>query len=171
MSGRSTTAMPTASAISRADRKARLPGRSRRHGPLAAAVFSLSVEGRRLRHLRLPRDPSDLWHSAATSRRFSGGASARPARHHRVGDQPHVRSARVVSTRARAPPGSSNARDFYVWSDTRQQYADARIIFKDFETSNWTWDPVAQAYYWHRFFSHQPDLNFDNPAGLRRWFR
>jgi maltose alpha-D-glucosyltransferase/alpha-amylase len=55
-------------------------------------------------------------------------------------------------------------RDFYVWSDTPEKYEDARIIFKDFETSNWAWDPVAKAYYWHRFYSHQPDLNFDNPA-------
>jgi maltose alpha-D-glucosyltransferase/alpha-amylase len=54
-------------------------------------------------------------------------------------------------------------RDFYVWSDTPDRYSQARIIFKDFETSNWTWDPVADAYYWHRFYSHQPDLNFDNP--------
>jgi maltose alpha-D-glucosyltransferase/alpha-amylase len=63
----------------------------------------------------------------------------------------------------RAKPGTP-WRDFYVWSDTPDKYRDARIIFKDFETSNWTWDPVAKAYYWHRFFSHQPDLNFDNPA-------
>ena len=62
----------------------------------------------------------------------------------------------------RARPGSS-AREFYVWSDTNQRYTDARIIFKDFEVSNWTWDHVAGAYYWHRFYSHQPDLNFDNP--------
>jgi maltose alpha-D-glucosyltransferase/alpha-amylase len=62
----------------------------------------------------------------------------------------------------RAKPGSS-ARDFYVWSDTPDRYSEARIIFKDFETSNWAWDPVAGAYYWHRFYSHQPDLNFDNP--------
>ena len=61
-----------------------------------------------------------------------------------------------------APPGSPE-RDFYVWSDDDQKYKDARIIFTDTEKSNWTWDPVAQAYYWHRFFSHQPDLNFDNP--------
>jgi maltose alpha-D-glucosyltransferase/alpha-amylase len=54
-------------------------------------------------------------------------------------------------------------KDFYVWSDTPEKYKDARIIFKDFETSNWAWDPVAKAYYWHRFYSHQPDLNFDNP--------
>ncbi|MDQ3338297.1 MAG: maltose alpha-D-glucosyltransferase [Myxococcota bacterium] len=63
----------------------------------------------------------------------------------------------------RAPPGSP-PRDFYVWSDTPAKYEDTRIIFKDYETSNWAWDPVAKAYYWHRFYSHQPDLNFDNPA-------
>jgi len=62
-----------------------------------------------------------------------------------------------------APPGSP-ARDFYVWSDTDQLYRDARIIFTDTEKSNWSWDVEAKAYYWHRFFSHQPDLNFDNPA-------
>ncbi len=61
-----------------------------------------------------------------------------------------------------APPGSPE-REFYVWSDTPEKYKDARIIFTDTEKSNWTWDSVAQAYYWHRFFSHQPDLNFDNP--------
>src|SRR5438034_2485523 len=65
----------------------------------------------------------------------------------------------------RAAPGSPE-REFYVWSDTPEKYKDARIIFKDFETSNWAWDPVAKAYYWHRFYSHQPDLNFDNPAVL-----
>jgi maltose alpha-D-glucosyltransferase/alpha-amylase len=64
-----------------------------------------------------------------------------------------------------APPGSPE-RDFYVWSDTDQKYKDARIIFTDTERSNWTWDPVANQYYWHRFFSHQPDLNFDNPRVL-----
>jgi len=63
----------------------------------------------------------------------------------------------------KAPPGSTH-RDFYVWSDTPDRYPEARIIFGDFESSNWTWDPVAGAYYWHRFYSHQPDLNFDNPA-------
>ena len=55
-------------------------------------------------------------------------------------------------------------RDWYVWSDTDERYSDARIIFVDTEQSNWAWDPVSKAYYWHRFFSHQPDLNFDNPA-------
>ena len=63
----------------------------------------------------------------------------------------------------RAPKGSSK-RNFYVWSDDPHKYAGTRIIFTDTETSNWTWDEVAQQYYWHRFFSHQPDLNFDNPS-------
>jgi maltose alpha-D-glucosyltransferase/alpha-amylase len=63
----------------------------------------------------------------------------------------------------KAPPGSPE-RDFYVWSDTTERYQDVRIIFQDFEKSNWTWDDEANAYYWHRFYSHQPDLNFDNPA-------
>ena len=63
----------------------------------------------------------------------------------------------------RAAPGSPE-REMYVWSDTPEKYKETRIIFKDFETSNWAWDPVAKAYYWHRFYSHQPDLNFDNPA-------
>jgi maltose alpha-D-glucosyltransferase / alpha-amylase len=64
---------------------------------------------------------------------------------------------------ARQAPAGSPERDFYVWSDTDQKYKDARIIFTDTERSNWTWDAVAKQYYWHRFFSHQPDLNFDNP--------
>jgi maltose alpha-D-glucosyltransferase/alpha-amylase len=64
---------------------------------------------------------------------------------------------------ARQAPRGSAERDFYVWSDTEQKYKDARIIFSDTERSNWTWDPVAKQYYWHRFFSHQPDLNYDNP--------
>ena len=65
--------------------------------------------------------------------------------------------------RARQAPPGSRWRDFYLWSDTADKYQDARIIFKDFETSNWAWDPVAKAYYWHRFYSHQPDLNYDSP--------
>ncbi|KQP15775.1 maltose alpha-D-glucosyltransferase [Methylobacterium sp. Leaf93] len=68
--------------------------------------------------------------------------------------------------RAREAPAGSPERDFYVWSDTDTPYSDTRIIFLDTETSNWTWDPVAKQYFWHRFYSHQPDLNFDNPAVL-----
>jgi len=70
----------------------------------------------------------------------------------------------------RATPGSAY-RDFYVWSDTPDRYREARIIFKDFETSNWAWDPVAGAYFWHRFYSHQPDLNFENPRVREAIFR
>jgi maltose alpha-D-glucosyltransferase / alpha-amylase len=66
----------------------------------------------------------------------------------------------------RAEPGS-RWRDFYVWSNSPDKYAGTRIIFKDFEPSNWSWDPIAKAYYWHRFYSHQPDLNFDNPLVQR----
>ncbi len=66
--------------------------------------------------------------------------------------------------RARKAPVGSPERDFYVWSDDPSKYREARIIFKDFETSNWTYDNVAKSYFWHRFYSHQPDLNFDNPA-------
>jgi maltose alpha-D-glucosyltransferase/alpha-amylase len=79
--------------------------------------------------------------------------------------------------KARTSPPGSKWRDFYVWSDTAEEYPDARIIFQDFEASNWTWDPVAGAHYWHRFYSHQPDLNFENPAvraamarTLDKWF-
>jgi maltose alpha-D-glucosyltransferase / alpha-amylase len=65
--------------------------------------------------------------------------------------------------RARHSPPGSPERDFYVWSDSDQKFPETRIIFIDTEKSNWTWDPQAGAYYWHRFYSHQPDLNFDNP--------
>jgi maltose alpha-D-glucosyltransferase/alpha-amylase len=65
--------------------------------------------------------------------------------------------------RASRAPAVSRWRNFYVWSDTWGKYKEARIIFKDFEPSNWTWDLLAGAYYWHRFYSHQPDLNYDSP--------
>jgi maltose alpha-D-glucosyltransferase/alpha-amylase len=68
--------------------------------------------------------------------------------------------------RARLSPPGSAERNFYVWSETGKKYQQARIIFTDTEKSNWTWDPVANAYYWHRFFSHQPDVNYDNPLVL-----
>ncbi len=80
--------------------------------------------------------------------------------------------------RARSAPKGSPERDFYVWSDDPNKYAGTRIIFTDTENSNWAWDPVAQQFYWHRFFNHQPDLNFDNPAvlnaiieAMRFWLR
>ncbi|WP_260291249.1 maltose alpha-D-glucosyltransferase [Sedimenticola hydrogenitrophicus] len=72
---------------------------------------------------------------------------------------------------ARAAPAGSPKRDFYVWSRTAKRYETARIIFTDYENSNWAWDDTAQAYYWHRFFSHQPDLNFDNPQVIKAVLR
>jgi maltose alpha-D-glucosyltransferase/alpha-amylase len=78
---------------------------------------------------------------------------------------------------ARRAPADSSKRNFYVWNDTDQKWPETRIIFTDTESSNWSWDPVAKAYYWHRFFTHQPDLNFDNPhvvqavlRVMRHWF-
>lgn len=75
----------------------------------------------------------------------------------------HTSSQHPWFERARRAPRDSRHRNFYVWSDTPERYSDARIIFKDYETSNWTWDPLAGQYYWHRFYSNQPDLNFDSP--------
>ena len=96
----------------------------------------------------------------ADFRRFVGEAHRRQIRvitelvlNHTSDQHPWFERAR------RAPPGSS-WRNFYVWSDTPERYREARIIFQDFEQSNWSWDAVAQAYYWHRFYAHQPDLNF-----------
>ncbi len=66
--------------------------------------------------------------------------------------------------KARRAPKGSPERNYYVWTDDPTQYKDVRIIFQDFEPSNWSWDAVAEQYYWHRFFHHQPDLNFENPA-------
>jgi len=73
--------------------------------------------------------------------------------------------------RARRARAGSVHRDYYVWSDDPGRYPETRVIFQDFETSNWTWDPRAGAYYWHRFYHHQPDLNFDNPAVHQELFK
>jgi maltose alpha-D-glucosyltransferase/alpha-amylase len=92
-------------------------------------------------------------------------------------DEAHKRNLKVITElvvnhtsdqhpwfqRARRAPKGSPERDYYVWSDDPTKYKDVRIIFTDYEASNWSWDPVAQQYFWHRFFHHQPDLNFDNP--------
>lgn len=83
----------------------------------------------------------------------------------------HTSDAHPWFQAARKAPAGSPERNFYVWSDTDQKYKGTRIIFTDTETSNWTWDPVAKAYFWHRFFSHQPDLNFDNPQVLEAIFK
>jgi maltose alpha-D-glucosyltransferase/alpha-amylase len=79
----------------------------------------------------------------------------------------HTSDQHLWFQRARHAKPGSRERDFYVWSDTDQRYPETRIIFLDTEKSNWTWDPVAGAYFWHRFYSHQPDLNFDNPRVLK----
>jgi maltose alpha-D-glucosyltransferase/alpha-amylase len=73
--------------------------------------------------------------------------------------------------RARRSKPGSRWRNFYVWSETPDRYKETRVIFKDFQSSNWTWDSVAQAYYWHRFYSHQPDLNYHNPEVKKAIFR
>jgi len=100
-------------------------------------------------------------------------------------DEAHSRGIRVITElvvnhtsdqhpwfqRARRAAPNSKWRDFYVWSDTAEKYREARIIFKDYEYSNWTWDHLAKAYYWHRFYSHQPDLNYDNPEVRRAILR
>jgi maltose alpha-D-glucosyltransferase/alpha-amylase len=79
----------------------------------------------------------------------------------------HTSDAHPWFQRARRAKRGTSYRDWYVWSDTDKRFEETRIIFTDTEKSNWTWDPDAQAYYWHRFFSHQPDLNFDNPQVFR----
>ena len=74
----------------------------------------------------------------------------------------HTSDQHELFQKARRSSPGSNQRNFYVWTDAPDKYQDARVIFNDFESSNWSWDPLAKAYYWHRFYSHQPDLNFDN---------
>ena len=91
------------------------------------------------------------------------GPPARAARHHRTGAEPHVRPASVVSARPPRPARQPLAQFLCLERRTRKNTGTRRVIFKDVEVSNWTLDPVAGAYFWHRFFSHQPDLNFDNP--------
>jgi maltose alpha-D-glucosyltransferase/alpha-amylase len=100
-------------------------------------------------------------------------------------DEAHRRELRVITElvlnhtsdqhpwfqRARAAPRGSRYRNWYVWGDDASRYRDARVIFRDFERSNWAWDDTAGQYYWHRFYSHQPDLNFDNPEVRREMLR
>jgi maltose alpha-D-glucosyltransferase/alpha-amylase len=102
----------------------------------------------------------------ADAKRFIAAAHARGLRVITELVINHTSDQHVWFQRARQAKKGSAARDFYVWSDTDQAYDGTRIIFLDTEKSNWTWDPVAGQYFWHRFFSHQPDLNFDNPAVL-----
>ncbi|HEY4291931.1 maltose alpha-D-glucosyltransferase [Luteibacter sp.] len=103
----------------------------------------------------------------ADARRFIAEAHARGLRVITELVINHTSDQHAWFQRARHAKKGSAARNFYVWSDTDQAYDGTRIIFLDTEKSNWTWDPVAGQYFWHRFFSHQPDLNFDNPAVLK----
>ncbi|WP_431470202.1 maltose alpha-D-glucosyltransferase [Sphingosinithalassobacter sp. LHW66-3] len=112
------------------------------------------------------RDVSPDYGTIEDARRFIDAAHERGIRvitelviNHTSDQHPWFQAAR------KAPPGSPE-RDFYVWSDDDKLYSGTRIIFLDTEKSNWTWDDEAQAYFWHRFYSHQPDLNFDNPKVL-----
>jgi maltose alpha-D-glucosyltransferase/alpha-amylase len=104
---------------------------------------------------------------------------------HRLLKEAHQRGLKVITElvlnhtsdkhpwfqRARNSPRDSDWRNYYVWSDDPSKYSDVRIIFQDFEPSNWSWDPVAKQYFWHRFFSHQPDLNYDHPAVQEEVFK
>ena len=120
------------------------------------------------------RRPPDVRHARATSSASCARRTDRGLRvitelvlNHTSDQHPWFQRARRAPRRAAAGATSTSG------ATRPTRYREARIIFKDFETSNWTWDPVAKAYYWHRFYSHQPDLNFDNPAvrrgDARRW--
>ncbi len=147
--------------------QARLPPGPRRHRLWLLPFFPspLRDDGYDIADYR--DDPPGLRHAATTSASFVREAHAAAcASSSSWSSTTPPTSIPGSSARARAKPGSIE-RDYYVWSDTAEKYQGTRIIFTDTEKSNWTWDPVAQAYYWHRFFSHQPDLNFDNPQVLK----
>ena len=141
--------------------EARLPPVARDRLHLAASLLPLAAPRRRLRHRGLLAVHPD-YGTIDDFRVFVEQAHERGMRviadlvmNHTSSDHPWFQESR--SSR------NSPKRDWYVWSDDPNRYADARIIFVDTEASNWTWDPVAGQYYWHRFFHHQPDLNYDNP--------
>ena len=148
--------------------QARLSAGPRRHRALAAAVLSVARPRRRLRHRRLSPDQSRLRHDAGLPPLHAGSQAAEPARHHRAGDQSHLRPASLVSARARAA-SPDRMRETGTSGATATSAIPARASSSPIprnRTGPGTRQP--QAYYWHRFFSHQPDLNFDNPRVLAR---
>ena len=149
--------------LHRPDRPARLPAVARRRLPLAAAVLRLAAARRRLRHRRLHRGAARVRHAAGVHRAGLAGARPRHPHRHRPRHEPHQRPAPVVPGR-RAPTPRARTATSTCGPTPTTKYADARIIFVDTEVSNWTFDPVRRQFFWHRFFSHQPDLNFENPA-------
>ena len=126
-------------------------------------MYPSPLPRRRLRHRGLLQHPSELRHSRRLSRVPRCRACPSPSRRDRAGAQPHLRPACLVQGSpdfARQPAGATGTSGATPTIGT----SGVRIIFIDTERSNWAWDPESKAYYWHRFFSHQPDLNYDNPA-------
>ena len=141
---------------------ARLPGVARHRLHLAAALLQLAAARRRLRHLRLLQPCSRSTATSATRccssrRRTSAGMRvvADLVMNHTSDQHPWFQESRQDATNPKA--------DWYVWGDDDQRWSEARVIFVDTEPSNWTYDQERGQYFWHRFFHHQPDLNYDNP--------
>ena len=150
--------------LSRPDAEARLSGQtwaSRRSGCCRSIRRRCRDDGYDI------ADYTDVNPAYGTLRDFKAASFARPTRAACASSPSWCSTTPPISIPGFSAPAARRPaapeRDFYVWSDDPDKYQDARIIFKDFERSNWTWDPVAKAYYWHRFYAHQPDLNFDNP--------
>ena len=120
---------------------------------------------------RLPQRAPAVRHPQRRAHPGARSTPARAARDHRTGGEPHFGPAPLVSGCAARAARARPSATFTCGAIPIPKYDRTRIIFTDTETSNWTWDPVAKAYYWHRFFSHQPDLNFDNPKVLKAVIR
>ena len=153
-------------------REARLPEGPGRERAVASSLLSVAPARRRVRHLRLHQRAPGLRDARATSstccaRRTGAGLRVitELVLNHTSDQHPWFQAAR------RAPRGDARIATSTCGARRPSRYRDARIIFKDFEPSNWSWDPVAGAYYWHRFYSHQPDLNWDNPAVWKAMLR
>ena len=152
--------------LPRADPEARLHPGPRRQHDLAAAVLSLTAQRRRLRHRELPRHQSVVRHAARLPPAAQGSARPRACASSRSWSSiTRPISIRGFRRRGRPPPGHPSATTTCGATPPRSTRG-TRVIFTDTEASNWTWDPIAKQYFWHRFFSHQPDLNYDNPRVL-----